>query len=61
MSEVEKNGALIVSWDFSGDYDKNILLVGNQGNGVIEIVNYFQGKEAHEIHKKLTEPKKKEE
>lgn len=58
---METTGALIVSWDFSGDYDKNILVVGNQANGIIDIINYFQGDEAHKIHKMLTELNKKEE
>jgi predicted GTPase len=49
----EEHGALIVSWDFSHDRDVNILLVGKQTNGRVNIINAFQGEEAHDIYKRL--------
>lgn len=58
---MKESGAYIVSWDFSHGPDKHILLVGNKipGKGV-EVINAFQGKEAHEIYDKLTIVKKGE-
>lgn len=52
-------GSVIVSWDFSNGRDNSVLLVGKQVNGHVYIVNAFQGKEAVELHKKLTTVKKK--
>lgn len=51
---METSGAVIVSWDFSHGRDKDILLVGKQKNGVVEVINAFQGPEAFELWKKLT-------
>lgn len=50
---MKKVGSLIVSWDFSRGEDVGVLIVGEQNNGRVDIVNAFQGKEAHEIHKRL--------
>ena len=50
-------GAYIVSWDFSHD-DTAVLIVGKQTKGTVEIINAFQGKEAIDIHKKLSTVKK---
>jgi hypothetical protein len=47
-------GSYIVSWDFSRGNDTDILLVGSQKNGRVEVVNAFQGKDAHEVYEKLT-------
>lgn len=53
------HGALIVSWDFSHGAD--ILLVGRKmPKKDVEIINAFQGEEAHEIYDKLTTVKKGE-
>ena len=53
------HGALIVSWDFSHDEDKHILLVGRKTpKHDVEVINAFQGKEAHDIYEKLTTQKK---
>lgn len=53
-----ESGAFIVSWDFSHDEDKAVLIVGKQVKaGNVEIVNAFQGDEAKEIYKKLTTKK----
>ena len=54
------NGAYIVSWDFSHE-DVGVLIVGRQHNGKVDIVNAFQGKEAHDIYEKLSTVKKVEE
>lgn len=51
------SGAYIVSWDFSHGDDKAIFLVGEQKNGVMSIVNAFQGQEAIDIYKKLSKVK----
>ena len=52
-------GSVIVSWDFSHDYDKHVLLVGHKAPGKdVEVINAFQGKEAHDIYDKLTTVKK---
>ena len=47
-------GSVIVSWDFSHEKDKGILLIGERKNGHVDIINAFQGKEAMDIYKKLT-------
>ena len=52
------SGALIVSWDFSHNGDKHILLVGRKTpKQDVEIINAFQGEEAHEIYEKLIQKK----
>lgn len=47
-------GSVIVSWDFSHEKDKGILLIGERKDEHVDIVNVFQGKEAMDIYKKLT-------
>lgn len=47
-------GSVIVSWDFSHNKDKDILIVGKQENGIVTVINAYQGQEARDIHKKLT-------
>lgn len=55
------HGAFIVSWDFSHSDDKHILLVGRKTpKQDVEVINAFQGKEAHDIYEKLTTVKKGE-
>lgn len=57
----DTHGSLIVSWDFSHNEDKHILLVGGKTpKKDVEIINAFQGKEAHDIYEKLTTVKKGE-
>lgn len=51
-------GAVIVAWDFSHNQDADILLVGKQENGVVKVINAFQGQEARDIYEKLTTMKK---
>lgn len=59
MAEIKNTGAFIVSWDFSHAYDKHILLVGMKQPGMdVEVINAFQGEEAHDIYEKLTTMKK---
>lgn len=55
MTEV---GSVIVSWDFSNEKDKNIVLVGKRENNRINIINAFQGEEAEKVYKTLTERKR---
>lgn len=54
----ETNGAFVVSWDFSREEDKDLVIVGERKNGVMEVVNAFQGKNARYIYERLS---KKEE
>ena len=46
-------GSYIVSWDYT-DEDTGLFIVGTKEGNVVNIVNAFQGKEAHDIYKKLT-------
>ena len=48
------NGAYIVAWDFSHGEDVDVLIVGEKKNGVMNIVNAFQGQEARDIYEKLS-------
>lgn len=55
------HGALIVAWDFSHNEDDRVLLVGRKmPKDDVEVINAFQGKEAHDIYEKLTTVKKGE-
>lgn len=55
------SGALIVSWDFSHNGDKHILLVGRKTpKNDVEIINAFQGEDAHKIYEMLITQKKGE-
>lgn len=54
-------GSYIVAWDFSNGEDNDILIVGSQHRGVMDIVNAFQGQEARDIYNKLSTLKKAEE
>ena len=52
--------SIIVSYDASENGDEPILLVGKKNpNEAIKIINAFQGKEARDLWKKLTERNKK--
>lgn len=52
--------SIIVSYDASENGDEPILLVGKKNpNEAIKIINAFQGKEAKDLWKKLTERSKK--
>lgn len=52
--------SIIVSYDVSENGDEPILLVGKKNpNKPIKIINAFQGKEAKDLWKKLTERSKK--
>lgn len=57
--KMESIGSVIVSWDFSHDKDKDILIVGKQEHGKVEIINAIQGPEAYALWKKLTIKNKK--
>ena len=48
--------SIIVSYDVSENGDETILLVGKKNpNETIKIINAFQGEEAKDLWKKLTE------
>lgn len=48
--------SIIVSYDASENGDETILLVGKKNpNEIIKIINAFQGEEAKDLWKKLTE------
>ena len=52
---MDKNtGSVIVSWDFSRDKDQDILIVGSQENGKMNILNAFRGTEARFVYHTLT-------
>lgn len=52
--------SIVVSYDTSENGDEPILLVGKKNpNEAIKIINAFQGKEAKDLWKKLTERSKK--
>ena len=57
---MKKSGAVIVSWDFSNGPDNDILIVGKQENGRVDIINAYQGAEAFELWQRLTVKKKKD-
>ena len=46
--------SFIVSFDFSGEEDHAICIVGKQEKGKVNIINAFQDKDAKEIFDKLT-------
>lgn len=57
----KSHGALIVSWDFSHAPDKHILLVGTKTpKADVEVINAFQGEDAHAVYDILTDKKKGE-
>lgn len=48
-------GALLVSWSFSGPEDTHILLVGRKTpKEDVDVINAFQGQDAHDIYEILT-------
>ena len=52
--------SIIVSYDASENEDETILLVGKKNpNETIKIINAFQGEEAKDLWKKLTERNEK--
>ena len=52
--------SIVVSYDTSENGDETILLVGKKNpNETIKIINAFQGEEARDLWKKLTERNKK--
>ena len=55
----EENGSVIVSWSRRAP-DSSIVIVGKQSNGHIEVINASRGQAAEDIHKKLTEKRKKD-
>lgn len=60
MDKLKVNESLLVGVDFANGEDVGVLLVGRQENGVVKIINAFQGQEAIDIYKKLIDVEKKE-
>lgn len=60
MNNLKVNECLLVSVDFTQGKDTDVLIVGRQKNGKVDIVNAFQGQEAIDIYKKLITVKDKE-
>lgn len=56
---MKTSGSVIVSWDFSHGMDTDVLIVGEQKNGRIDIINAFQGEEARDLYMRLTTKKGK--
>lgn len=55
---MKKTDTLLVGVDFSDNGDIGVLIVGRKRpNQSVEIVNAFQGEEAAELYKRLTERK----
>ena len=51
-------GSLLVGYDFSSNGDVPVLIVGRKkAKESVEVINAFQGEEAVELFKKLTERK----
>lgn len=60
MDKLKVNESLLVGVDFTNGEDVSVLLVGRQENGVVKIINAFQGQKAIDIYKKLIDVEKKE-
>lgn len=58
MDKLKVNECLLVSVDFTKGEDTDVLIVGRQNNGKVDIVNAFQGQEATDIYRKLITVKK---
>lgn len=46
-------GSFIVGYDFSEGLDTGVLVIGTQTNGVVNVINAYQGAEAVDLYKKL--------
>lgn len=55
---MKSTDSVIVSWDFSHGKDVGVLIVGHQKNGQVEVINAYQGEEAHELYERLITQKK---
>lgn len=55
----ENNGAFVVSWDFSCEENKDLVIVGERKNGVMKVINAFQGKDARDIYERLSKKEEK--
>ena len=54
------NECLLVSVDFTRGEDVGVLIVGRKkGRNDVEIINAFQGEEAHDLYLKLITKKEK--
>ena len=57
---MQKTYSLLVGYDVTTgpDGDTSVLIVGRKKGRTLDIINAFQGEEADDIWKKLTETKK---
>ena len=56
----EIQDTILVSVDFNGNGDLNVMVVGRKrSNQTVEIINALQGKEAEDLYSKLVTPVKK--
>lgn len=53
MNKLKVNESLLIGVDFTKGEDVGVLIVGRQQNGVVNIVNAFQGKDAADLYRKL--------
>ena len=50
---------LVVGFDFSNGKDLTCLTVGRLEGNTVEVLNYFDGKEAEELYRKLISKEEK--
>lgn len=50
---MQHTDSLVIAVSFHAK-DEGVMIVGRQKNGIMDIVNAFQGEEAEELYKKLT-------
>lgn len=56
----KERDTLLVSYDFSGDPKRHLVVVGRKEGGYLDIVNAFEGDRAHEVIDKLVTQIRKE-
>lgn len=48
---------LVIGYDYTSEKDTTVLVVGEQKNGVMNIINAFEGDDAKKIYELLTTEK----
>ena len=59
MENKKLSDAVVVSIDMSRGIDNDVMIVGRQTNGKMEVINAFQGAEARMLWQKLVTKKGK--
>lgn len=59
MDKLKVNESLLVGVDFTKGEDIGVLIVGRQEDGVVNVINAFQGQEAADLYRKLITVRKK--